>query len=123
MDAKTREALARGGAIDLTTTGRKSGQPRRIEVVMHSIDGRLYVSGRPSPRKRSWIANLEADPHLTVHLKRSVRADLPASARVIGDEAERRVVLAQVARAWNVRDIESMVRFSPLIEVTVPDAG
>lgn len=123
MDEKVREALARGGVIDITTTGRQSGQPRRIEIVLHGIDGRLYISGRPSPHKRKWIANLEADPHFTLHLKRSLRADLPASARIISDEAERRSVLAQVARTWNVRDVEPMVRSSPLIEVTIPDAG
>ena len=45
----------------------------------------------PSPRKRAWIANLEADPHLTVHLKGPVAvADLPATARVVVDETERR---------------------------------
>ena len=120
LDDRVRQALTRSQLIDMTTTGRTSGEPRRIEIVLHNIDGRLYISGRPSPHKRKWIANLEADPRLTVHLKRSVRADLPARARIISDETERRSVLGHVARAWNVRDVEPMVRHSPLIEVT-PD--
>ena len=46
-------------------------------------------------------------------------ADLPANARVIEDEAERRAVLGQiVATAWQGMDLEAMVRYSPLIEVT-----
>ena len=53
----------------------------------------------PSPRKRAWIANLEADPQLTFHLKGPVaEADLPATARVVTDADERRTVLERVAR-------------------------
>jgi deazaflavin-dependent oxidoreductase (nitroreductase family) len=121
--AATREAidsaLERGHTIDITTTGRRSGKPRRVEIVFHNIDGRIYISGVPSPRRRSWLTNLDADPHLTFHLKGKVRADLPATARVIEDEAERRQVLPHVARNWGRKDVEVMVRYSPLIEVTL----
>ncbi len=117
-----RAALERGHTIDITTTGRRSGAPRRIEIVFHNIDGRIYISGIPSQRKRSWLANLEAEPHLTFHLKGRVRADLPATARVIADEAERRTILQHVARNWRRSDVETMVRYSPLIEVTFDPA-
>ena len=110
-------ALERGHTIDITTTGRRSGEPRRLEIVFHNIDGRIYISGTPYPRKRRWLLNLEADPHLTFHLKGKTRADLPAVARVIDDEAERREILPHVARAWKRDDLERMVRYSPLIEV------
>src|SRR6266702_3823197 len=93
-------ALERGHTIDITTTGRRSGEPRRIEIVFHNIDGRIYISGTPYARKRRWLLNLEKDPHFTFHLKGKTRADLPASARVIEDEAERRAILPHVARAW-----------------------
>jgi deazaflavin-dependent oxidoreductase (nitroreductase family) len=111
-------ALERGQTIDITTTGRHSGEPRRIEIVFHNIDGRIYISGVPSRNRRSWIANLDADPHLTFHLKGKVKADLPATARVIEDEAERREILPHIARNWGRKDLETMVRYSPLIEVT-----
>jgi deazaflavin-dependent oxidoreductase (nitroreductase family) len=115
-------ALSRGGPIEITTTGRRTGQARRIPIVFHNIGGRLYISGVPSRRRRSWLANLAADPHLTVHLFRGARADVPAMARVIEDDAERRAVLARVARAWRRDDVETMVEFSPLIEFTLsPD--
>jgi deazaflavin-dependent oxidoreductase (nitroreductase family) len=123
MDDRIRQALTRGRTVDITTTGRRSGQPRRIEIVFHNIDGRLYLSGMPSRRRRSWLANLEADPRFTFHLKSPVRADLPATARVITDEAERRAVLTHVARAWRRHDVDTMVRYSPLAEVTIEDTA
>ena len=124
MDDSIRAALGRGGTIDITTTGRTSGQPRRIEIVFHRIDGRMWISGMPSPRRRSWIANLLADPHLTVHLKGPTAfADLPATARVVADPVERRHVLERVAQAWRRTDVDRMVEQSPLIEVTVDEAA
>ena len=111
-------ALERGHTIDITTNGRKSGKPRTIEIVFHNIDGRIYISGTPYPGKRKWLLNLEADPQFTFHLKGRTRADLAATARVIDDEVERREVLPHIARAWNRNDLDRMVRYSPLIEVT-----
>lgn len=120
MDDTISAALSRGGTIDITTTGRRTGRPRRIEIVFHRIDGRMWISGMPSPRKRAWIANLESDPHLTVHLKGPIAvADLPATARVVTDEPERRTILERVARAWRRTDLDRMVAYSPLIEVVV----
>jgi deazaflavin-dependent oxidoreductase (nitroreductase family) len=111
-------ALRRGHTIDITTTGRRSGEPRRIEIVFHNIDDRIYITGVPSAdRKRAWLHNLEADPHFTFHLKGNVAADLPATARVVTDETERRHVLETVSRLWH-RDVDLMVQHSPLIEVT-----
>ena len=122
MNDDIRTALGEPRVIDMTTIGRRTRAPRRIEIVTHVIDGRLYSSGVPRPRKRAWLANLEANPRLTIHLKGDVRADVPAIARVIVDEEERRAILRHVARAWNRTDLETMVRDSPLIEVEVDTA-
>ncbi len=119
MDDKIRQALTRGRTIDITTRGRRSGEPRRIEIVFHNIGGRIYLSGMPSRRRRRWLANLETDPHFMFHLKGATSADLPATARVITEEAERRAVLTEVARAWKRNDVETMVQYSPLVEVTI----
>jgi deazaflavin-dependent oxidoreductase (nitroreductase family) len=120
MDDSIQRALRRGHTIDITTTGRRTGAARRIELVFHNIGGRIVISGSPSRRTRAWIYNLEADPHLTFHLKRSVHADLPATARVISDPAERRQLAEWiVANAWPNQDVEAMTRFSPFIEVTI----
>ena len=123
LDDTIRRALERGQTIDITTTGRQSGAPRRKEIVFHTIDGRIIISGLPRPKKRDWLYNLEANPHLTVHLKGEVTADLPATARIITDEAERRALLVHVARTWKRDDVERMVRDSPLIEVTIDDSA
>jgi deazaflavin-dependent oxidoreductase (nitroreductase family) len=122
MDEAIRRALSHGHTIDITTTGRRTGLPRRIELVFHNFDGRLFLSGVPSHRKRSWIANLEADPNLTFHLKGpGASADIPATARVITDESERRAVFPLVAAAWGRRDLEAMVANSPLAEISLED--
>ena len=107
------------GTIDITTAGRKSGKPRRLEIVFHNIGGRIYISGMPSPRRRSWLANLDANPAFTFHLKGRVKADLSAQARIITDEAERRTLLTTIASNWKRKDVETMVLQSPLIEVTL----
>jgi len=119
MNETIHDALGRGGTIDITTTGRQTGLPRRIEIVFFNFDGRLYISGRPSPRRRSWLANLADHPAFTFHLKRPVAADLAATAREVTDPAERRTILARVANAWRRTDVDTMVEQSPLVEVTI----
>ena len=112
-------ALRHGHTIDITTTGRRSGEPRRIEIVFFNFGGRIYISGTPNPtRERAWLMNLDADPRMTFHLKGPVRADLPATARVIRDPDERRPIIERIARAWR-RDRAVMEAYSPLIEVTI----
>ena len=120
MDDAVRSSLDHGQTVEITTTGAKTGRQRRLEIVLHNFDKHLYVSGVPNPaRKRGWLANLEANPALTIHLKRPVQADLAATARVITDHAERKAVLEQVARVWNRRDLGMMLEYSPLIEVSI----
>jgi deazaflavin-dependent oxidoreductase (nitroreductase family) len=113
--------LARGGLIDITTTGRRSGSPRRIEIVFHNIDGRIVITGMPrADRTRAWLLNLEADPRLTIHLKGTLEADLPGTARVITDAVERRSIADWVVRhAWPRSNADAMAAYSPMIEVTL----
>ncbi len=121
MDDTVRTALDRSQTIDLTTTGRRSGEPRRIEIVLHNLGGRLVISGMPvAGRTRAWLHNVEADPAVTIHLKGGVVADVEGTARVITDPAERRALLEDVARNWGRTDVDGMMAHSPLIEVTVP---
>lgn len=124
-DDAIRRLLAHGGLVDITTTGRKTGRPRRIEIVFHNVDGRIFISGMPrADRKRAWIINLERDPRMTVHLKGPLAADLPATGRVITDPAERRSVAEWIVRhAWPRMSVEAMAAYSPMIEVTLDDAA
>lgn len=116
LTSDVRAHLRRGGLIDITTRGRKTGQLRRIEIAFHNIDGRILISGRPG-HPRDWVANLLADPRMTVHLKGELVADLPARGRVVTDRAERERLLRPIARLWRM-DHATMVRSAPLVEVT-----
>ena len=115
-DDQVQRALARGHTVDITTTGRRSGLPRRIETVFHNIDGRIVLSGMPG--KRSWYANLLADPRFVFHLKKSIQADLPAVARPVLEPVERRALMARVAANWGRTDVDVMMERSPLVEVS-----
>jgi len=118
LDDSIRRALQSGGTIDITTIGRKSGQPRRIEIWFRQVDGRIYITGTPGTR--DWYANLLHNPHFTFHLKESVRADLPVRARFITDADERRRILSAPEMSWyqrQVQSVEELVTGSPLVEV------
>ena len=123
MNENISASLAHGHTIDITTTGRRTGLPRRIEIVFHNMDGRLIITGTPrSDHTRAWILNLESDPNLTFHLKGSLNADLPATARVITDPTERRAIAEWVvAQAWKNQDVEAMTAYAPMIEVTLQE--
>ena len=95
MNNEAASALATDQVIDITTTGRQTGQPRRIEIWFHRLDDQYYITGTPG-RPRSWYANLVSHPQFTFHLKESATADLPATARPITDPAEREKVLDRI---------------------------
>ena len=124
MDDAVRTALHHSQVIDLTTTGRRTGQRRRIEIFLHDDDGRLFITGMPrADRTRDWIYNIEADPHVVVHVKRSVVVDVPATARVVRDPEERRPLIEAAAKRWGRTDVPEMLRHSPLIVLTVDAAS
>jgi deazaflavin-dependent oxidoreductase (nitroreductase family) len=121
VDERVRRALQNDRTIDITTTGRNSGQLRRIEVWFYRYDGRIFLSG--SPGTRDWYANLRVNPEFTFHLKGSVQADMPAIAHPITDEAERREVIAgileELGRGYG--NLDEWVARSPLVEVEFRD--
>ena len=47
MTPSIEQALDTDRVIDITTIGRKTGEPRRIEIWFHRIDGRYYITGTP----------------------------------------------------------------------------
>jgi deazaflavin-dependent oxidoreductase (nitroreductase family) len=116
MDERIQHALARDRTIDITTRGRKTGQPRRTEIWFHNIDGQVDITGTPG--RRDWYANSVAHPKFTFHLKQSVKADLPARATPILDTARRRVIIASIHQMLGgSRHLEAWVEGSPLIAV------
>jgi deazaflavin-dependent oxidoreductase (nitroreductase family) len=119
MDDRIRDALAQRGSVVMTTTGRRTGLPRRVQVAFFNVGGRVYISGRPG-FPRGWLANLRANPEFTFSLRSPVAADLPARARAVTDPEERRQVLPTFAEAWGY-PLERMVAGSPLVEVAFPE--
>lgn len=116
MNETIKQALGRDRTIDITTVGRKSGQLRRIEIWFHNVNDHIYITG--SPGRRGWYANLLARPEFVFHLKESVRADLPARARPIPAEDERRAVLAAIVGGLGREsNLEAWIKNSPLVEV------
>jgi deazaflavin-dependent oxidoreductase (nitroreductase family) len=68
----------------LTTTGRKTGQPREIEIWFTEHAGRYYVISEHL-EEAHWVQNLRADPRVRVRVG---AAGFDARARVVdaGDE-------------------------------------
>lgn len=120
MDNATRAALERDRTIDITTIGRRTGRPRRIETWSYVVDGRVFLSG--SPGRRDWYANLLANPDFVLHLKRTVQADLHARARPVTDPVERRTIVTRIFELLGrFGDVAAWVARSPLVEVDFPD--
>ncbi len=118
MDDTLRRALRRGLTCDITTTGRISGQPRRIEIWYFMIAGQVYLTGTPG--RRDWYANLLANPRLIFHVKEHASVDLPAFAVPVTDPVQRRRIMAEVLRqnSWfssQQYSLEDWVAGSPLV--------
>ncbi|WP_440710652.1 nitroreductase/quinone reductase family protein [Herbiconiux sp. YIM B11900] len=133
MDPRIEQALAitpasraRERTIDITTIGARTGRARRIEVWFYRVDGQIYLS--TSPARRSWYANLVANPAFTFHLKNGVRADLPAVGTPILDPGIREAVFSAIIADLNqpchpagirqpVGSLDEWMQGSPLVHV------
>jgi deazaflavin-dependent oxidoreductase (nitroreductase family) len=80
----------------LTTTGRKSGQPRPIALEYHRARGAIYVVSAFGERS-NWYRNLLADPRVTVQTARATEA---MRASHVIDDAE----LLEVYEVFKRRD-------------------
>jgi hypothetical protein len=122
MDDAIRSALGVDELIDITTAGRSSGQPRRIEIWFHYIEDEVYLSSMPG--KRSWNANLLANPDFTFHFKQGLVRDVAARATPVTDPATKRDVFAKMKDAesrMSHMDIDVWVVESPLVLVEFTD--
>lgn len=137
MDERIAQALAitpssraRERTVDITTTGARTGRPRRIEVWFYRVDGQIYLT--TAPAARSWYANIVANPDFMFHLKNGVRADLRAVGTPVIDRAEREAVFSSIIddlnQPWNpagirqpVEPLDQWMEGSPLISVRFPE--
>ena len=108
--------LAHDPTIDITTIGRTSGQPRRIEIWMMDVDGRYFIAGTPG--RRDWLANVRANPRIKVHLKQRAALDLAATATPVTDATTRRRVLERASATWYraQRSLDDLNDTAPIIE-------
>ena len=118
MDETVSEALERDTVIDITTTGRRTGLPRRVQMWFHYQDGRILLTGMPVAH--GWYANLAADPRFTWHFKQGLVRDIPAVATPITDESVRRAIFETMKRRegrLSQGDVDEWTRRSPLVDV------
>jgi len=121
QEQEVRDALEKGGVADITTTGRKTGLPRRIEIYFHNIDDDLILTGRPVG-KRDWEANIKAEPRFTLHLTKGPIADVEVVGEVVSDPDERtRLIRKALVESWGHppekadQDLPVWVDISPLV--------
>jgi deazaflavin-dependent oxidoreductase (nitroreductase family) len=68
----------------LTTTGRRSGQPREIEIWFTERDGRYYLVAEHG-EQTGWVQNLRTNPRVSIRVGERAFA---ASARVVDTPAD-----------------------------------
>ena len=84
---QVRDWLTRWGSAPyayLTTTGRRSGQPHRIEIWFGEHRGRMYLLSGGGGGS-DWVRNVRADRHVTVELGDETRAGV---ARILHDDTD-----------------------------------
>ena len=113
--------LATIETVEITTIGRLSGEPRRIEIWMYEIDGRHIITGTPGIR--DWYANLLANPNMTLHLTDTI--NLAVVTTVVDDPVFRRSVFTSDKTSWyrSQTDVEDLVANSPMVEMQVASLG
>jgi hypothetical protein len=115
MDARIRSALERCRSVVITTIGRLSGRPRRIEIWSHQMDGQVYITGRPD--RRDWYTNLIVNPEFILHLD-DLQADLRARATPVIDPIKRRLVLSRILHnRGQSGELDTWIANSPLVAV------
>jgi deazaflavin-dependent oxidoreductase (nitroreductase family) len=118
VDDDLRSALEDDTRVDITTTGRKTGEARRVSIALHHLDGRLFVVGPPG--RRSWYANVVASSAITIHLTQSLGRDVPALGTPVTDAASRRQVFSrmqELEERVRERNMEEWIEGSPLVEI------
>ncbi len=100
--------------VDLTTWGRKSGLPRRVEIWMVRVADRYYITGTPG--RRDWLANVRSKAEAIIHTDAD---DVSCSVREVTEHAERRSVMEAAASHWyrTQRDVSDLVASAPMIEL------
>ncbi len=110
------DQLAATRTVDLTTIGRRSGLPARIEIWWFHVDDRFVITGTPG--KRDWFANVLANPTVTIH---APFGDFAGQAVVVEDFEFRRRVFTDPAIGWyrTQSELERLMTSAPMIEIAL----
>lgn len=108
------ETLASTLTVDLTTIGRRSGQPRTVEIWWFRVDGRFIVTGTPG--RRDWLANVRANPNVVITVGDGSHG---GSAKEIEDPDFRTRVFTDPRIGWyrSQTDLDRLVETAPMIEI------
>lgn len=114
VDDQTRELLAAHRTVDMTTFGRRSGEPRTVEIWWFHFEGRFIVTGTPGPR--DWLANVRADRRVIVEV---AGLTVEATAREVADRDFRSRFFAHSHARWysSQAGYERLVAEAPMIEL------
>ena len=117
------ERLARTRTVDLTTIGRRTGEPRTVEIWWFHVDGRFIITGTPG--RRDWLANVRSNPQVVIS---APNGDFDARVEEIDDHEFRRRVFTDPQIGWyrTQAELDRLVATAPMIEVSFhwdnPDA-
>lgn len=114
------EHLAAIRTVDITTFGRKSGRPHRIEIWWFHVDGRFVITGTPG--RRDWLANVLHDPRVIVHAGDD---EIEALVEEIRDPVFRRRVFTHGDTGWYTTqsELDHLVAAAPMVEIHLPAHG
>jgi deazaflavin-dependent oxidoreductase (nitroreductase family) len=90
------DGLQRERVLYLTTTGRKSGQPREIEIWFVSCRGCFYLLAERG-HNAQWVRNIRANSKVSIRIKQH---QFRAHGRILDPEHDRQEwdAVAQLAR-------------------------
>jgi deazaflavin-dependent oxidoreductase (nitroreductase family) len=110
--------LAGHPLLIMTSTGRKSGRPRRA-ILTYSRDGEDYVvagTAGGAPTAPAWVSNVRLEPRVTVEIGNRL---LPATATIVeGTERDRLWDAHARALPWFAEYPEKTGRVIPMIRLT-----
>lgn len=114
LDQQTIDHLATTRTIDLTTIGRRSGRPSRIEIWWFRVDGRFIISGTPGPR--DWLANIRGNPRVVIS---TPRGDFAGRAVEVTEQDIRRGFFEAPDVGWyrTQSELSALVAEAPMVEI------
>ena len=108
--------LASQRTVDLTTIGRQSERPRRIEIWWFRFEDRFIITGTPG--RRDWLANIRANSSVIIHTR---MGELAGTAREVLDLAFRRRFFESGESRWysTQSGLDSLVAEAPMVEIVL----